>query len=301
MQIKDSHVFVKSYTEPLTKEQEYSLFEELQTTEDPIIKKKLTEKIVSHYSPIIRRAVKDLSSYKMEKEELLSEGVTALLEAAKRFDLERGFRFSTYAKWWVKGMMYSHITKNYFMVHVCTSHNRKNLFFGLRKIIAIALKNHGSFRLTGALANELAEEYSTTTTEIQMMYDMIKKPYDMFSEPIGNFDRSDGEKITKGDTIGDKNPQSEDIVIDYSVKTFQRKLITDAMEKVLTDREKRIFEQKLLLNKPEQPTLEALGKEFSISKERVRQLRNHARSKIEKEIVQVVNVMGIDPTDFYII
>ena len=73
MQAKDSHVFVKSYTEPLTKEQEQALFLELQTTQDPILKKKLTEKMVGHYSPIIRRAVKDLSSYKQPKDIIFIE------------------------------------------------------------------------------------------------------------------------------------------------------------------------------------------------------------------------------------
>jgi len=285
--------FVKSHRVLLTEEQEIALFKNWQKTKD----NKYLTKIVISYSPIILKTIKELSGYRMDPEELTSEGLVALIEAARRYDLSRGLRFSTYAKTWVKGVMYGFITKNYFLVHVCTSHTKKKLFFALRKLIAKEMKKSGNFTLTGKIATGLAEDYGTTVTEIQCMYDMFRKPHDSLSETVGKTEDTD---ITKGDTLAAKTPMVEEEIIINETIEFQKRLITDVMNKVLTPRERRIFITQKLREKGETMTLEKLGKRFKISKERVRQIRNEAHEKVEEELRNQVGHMSIDPTDLFV-
>ena len=285
--------FVKSHRVLLTEEQEIALFKNWQKTKD----NKYLTKIVISYSPIILKTIKELSGYRMDPEELTSEGLVALIEAARRYDLSRGLRFSTYAKTWVKGVMYGFITKNFFLVHVCTSHTKKKLFFALRKLIAKEMKKSGNFTLTGKIATGLAEDYGTTVTEIQCMYDMFRKPHDSLSETVGKTEDTD---ITKGDTLAAKTPMVEEETIINETIEFQKRLITDVMNKVLTPRERRIFITQKLREKGETMTLEKLGKRFKISKERVRQIRNEAHGKVEEELRNQVGHMGIDPTDLFV-
>lgn len=288
-----SRTFVKSHRVLLTEEEEIELFTNWQKTKD---QEYLTQIVVS-YSPIILKAIKELSGYRMDPEELTSEGLIALIEAAKRYELERGLRFSTYAKTWVKGVMYGFITKNYFLVHVCTSHMKKKLFFALRKLIAIEMRKNGSFSLTTEMAASLAEDYGTTITEIQCMYDMFRKPHDSLSETVGKTGDTD---ITKGDILASNIPLVEETTIINETIEFQKRIVADVMDKVLTPRERRIFISQKLREKGEVITLDKLGKRFHISKERVRQIRNEAHGKIEAELKKRIGYMGIDPIDLFV-
>lgn len=252
-------------------------------------------RIILAYGPVIRRSIKELSGYKMPEEEMLSEGLVALVEAARRYIPKRG-RFATYAKTWCKGVMWGYITKNFFLLHVCTNHTKKRLFFALRKLIATELVKHGTFKLTPDKARELAAEFKCSEHEVTQINDMFQRPYESISEPVPGLEASD---LTREDTIiGGEDAMV--LVMDADIVTFQKRLVHDAMKSVLTDREKRIFTvQKLAEEKEDSITLEALAREYGCSKERVRQLRNAAEKKVTKEIRRVVGIANIDSEDLF--
>ena len=88
---------------------------------------------------------------------------------------------------------------------------------------------------------------------------------------------------------------------EISTIKFQRRIITEAMDKVLTDREKRIFVAQILAgDKEEQMTLDELGAEFGVSKERVRQLRISASRKVEAEVIRIAENDDLDPRDMFL-
>jgi len=293
----DAKIFVKQYRTLLSADEERELFEKWRETGD---NETYLTKIVIHYGPIIWRAIKELSGYQMPTDEMLSEGMVALIEAAERFDLGAGVRFATYAKVCVKGMMQGYITKNYFLMHVCTNHTKKRLFYALRKRIAIEMMRTGQFKLTTKVAQELAEEHKVSITEVQQMYDMFQRPHESLNDPITN---PDDDSLTREDTIAELNTDSGSmaVVIDDDVVTFQKTIVNEAMKNVLTDRERRIFISQVLTEKEDgQQTLETLGNELEISKERVRQLRNKASDKVYKEVHRIADEMGIDPTDLFV-
>ena len=296
----NANQFVKSFVEPLTREEEQDLFVWLKAAKsvnDRVRVDWYLTKIAVSFSPIVKSAAKELSGYQMEEEDLISEGLVALMEAANRFDLLRKLRFSTYAKWWVKGVMYTYIVKNYFLVHVCTNHTKKKLFFALRKMLRAELNDTGSFVMTQARAGRIADELGATTLEVMQVYHMFKHPYDSLSAPIGS-DSEDGS-LTKGDTIESFDAPVEEVVLDDKITTFQHGLVMTAMEQVLDDREKSVINSRVLSDQDEVRTLEQLGQQWSVSKERIRQIEASAMKKLRNEVFKVSDIQGLDSSDLF--
>jgi len=253
--------------------------------------------IVQSFSPIIVRCIKELSSYHADPQELNSEGLIALVEAARNFDMERGIRFSTYAKKWVRGIMLGFITKNYFMVNVCTSHNKKKLFFSIRKMIAEKLTKDGHFELSNALAKDLADSHNIDEKIVYSMYDMIRKPYVSLSDhPIFGYDGDSDSTVES--YIPDEDPDVAEIISALSGIEFQERIINDALQ-VLDDRERKIFKSQILCTSDDKLILQTLGEEYNITRERVRQIRDKAMMKVRKRILQNSTDQGFGPSDIF--
>ena len=272
--------FIQNYRVLLTEQEENDLFDLWEVTKSD----EVLLQIVQAYSPIIQRCVREVSGYKANPEDLRSEGVVAIIEAAKRFDRTRG-RFSTYAKRCVKGIMLGYITKNYFPVNVCTSHGKKKLFYAIRKMVAITLVKKGKFDMTRDIALNLSEEYGVEEKIVFSLYDMIRRPFISLSDRIGSegfdSDHTVEEHMASLDSDVDRSAELSDIAV-------HRKIITNAMDQVLDTRERRIFTSQVLIHREDRIILERLCEEFNISKERVRQLRNSAYDKVRAAIIEAV-------------
>ncbi len=268
--------FIQNYRVLLTEQEENDLFDLWVETKS----KTVLLQIVQAYSPIIQRCVREVSGYKANPEDLRSEGVVALIDAVSRFDRTRG-RFSNYAKRCVKGIMLGYITKNYFPVNVCTSHGKKKLFYAIRKMVAIALVNKGKFDMTREIALKLSDDHGVDEKIVFSLYDMIRRPFISLSENVGSYEFDTNvtieEHLTNGDDV--------DIAAEVTDMAIHRKIITNAMDQVLDDRERRIFTSQVLVHRKDRIILEHLGQEFDISKERVRQLRNTAYEKVKDAII----------------
>jgi RNA polymerase sigma-32 factor len=88
--------------------------------------------VTSHLRLVVKIAV-GYRGYGLPISELISEGNVGLMQAAKRFDPEQGFRFATYAMWWVKAAIHEYILRSWSLVKMGTTANQKKLFFNLRK------------------------------------------------------------------------------------------------------------------------------------------------------------------------
>ncbi len=285
--------FVETHRILLTREEEEALFNRWYVAKGRH-KDALLAQIVRSYSPIIRATIREFSGYHADPEELISEGLIALVQAAKRYDMESGFRFSTFAKSWVRGVMLGYITKNYFPVNLCTSHNKKKLFFAIRRLIAANLRECGSFEMSQALAEELSAEYDVKIRDVYAIYEMIRKPPVSLSDPIHN-DESDG--LTRGDHIECRKPTAEETLIDECRHTFHRTIIDEVINTVLDDRERSIFEMQVLAPKEDSLTLEQLGEKWNVSRERIRQIRDKANDKVHEAVIERVKEMGMESTD----
>src|SRR5437868_35148 len=88
--------------------------------------------VTSHLRLVVKIAV-GYRGYGLPITELISEGNIGLMQAVKRFDPEKGFRFSTYAIWWIKAAIHEYILRSWSLVRMGTTANQKKLFFNLRK------------------------------------------------------------------------------------------------------------------------------------------------------------------------
>lgn len=320
----DAKSFVKSYLPLLTAEEERNLFESWWATnpegfaafmdaENKDVRKftggnddLYLTRIIKAYSPAIRRSMKELSNHRIEDEELLSEGLIALAEAARRFaPSEHGdVRFAAYAKVCVKGMMQGYVMRNFFMVQFCTNHNKKRLFYSMRKLIAIELQSKGTFHMTDEVISALAEDHSLDETDVTMMFQMFQKPYESMDSIVGFSGASSSggnttsDCATLGETLEDDGPDAEEAIMVDSEVQFHKSLVSEAM-RVLTFREKTVFVAQILMDKENQRTLDDLGVEFSVSKERIRQVRIEAMDKMDHELHRLASEKGIIVSDLF--
>ena len=88
--------------------------------------------VISHLR-LVAKIARGYCGYGLPIADLISEGHVGLLQAVERFEPERGFRFSTYAVWWIKSAIQEYILRSWSLVKMGTTANHRKLFFNLRK------------------------------------------------------------------------------------------------------------------------------------------------------------------------
>lgn len=279
----------------LTREEEEELFERLRICKengDHRGTDRVLQKIVTQFTPLASKLVRKMAGYDLDRDDLMSESLLALSSAAHRFDPSKGFRFATYAQSWIRGMLFSYVTKNYFMPSVCTNSKTKRLFFSLRRYASRHIKEHGEFILTDDLKEQISNDLDVPIEEIERMNNVMRQPYESLNVRIGDED-SDS---SKQDMIPSEDSTPEEFTTETSEYRFHAKLINTALSR-LTEREREIIKGQVLTDKEDNHTLGILGDRFGISRERVRQIRNSAMKKVEKSIRSQIAQSGSQLSD----
>lgn len=299
--IANNHKFVPLFGSKqqtfLTSEEEEALFRAYKNELDEKKKKRMLDRIIRVYQPIVRKAVKSLAGYGCEAEDLEQEGNLGLVQAAGRYDLSLGWRFSTFAMPWVSGKMKQFITQNKFLINVCTSHKKKRLFFQLRKMIGIELHRTGAIDMTQEIAEKMAIEFDVSVQDVHNINNLFRSPTLSLNDIVDGGKEKDNVPTTHMDLLEDIRPTPEETLQSIELSDFHKKIVHEAIIRVLNPRESRIFQMQVLSDKSSEQTLENLAHEFSISKERVRQIRNTAMEKIKREIRRETRKMVVE--DFF--
>ena len=116
-------------------------FPMLQADEECLLAKRWREngdrnaahKLVTSHLRLAAKLAMGYRGYGLPVSELISEGNIGLMQASKRFDPDKGFRFATYAMWWIKAAIQEYILRSWSVVKIGTTANQKKLFFNLRK------------------------------------------------------------------------------------------------------------------------------------------------------------------------
>jgi len=256
----------------LTFEEEQKYGERFQKTGDKEAAKML---IQSHLRLVVKIATK-FRNYGLPIVDLVSEGNVGLIQAVKKFDPSKGFRFSTYAMWWIKAYIQEYILRSWSMVKIGTTAAQKKLFFNLRKI-----KKRIDANETGNLMPEdierIAHDLNVSQKEVVDMNARLQHSDGSLNQVIGD----EGDGVEVGDKLASPIISQEQMVIDSQEKSQQVTLLKQALLQ-LNEREKDIILKRQLSENP--PTLDDLSKIYKISKERVRQVESSALDKIKKFI-----------------
>lgn len=282
-----------------TQEEEIELFRRWRETGD----RRIQQKIILNYTPIVHRIVRLMSGYtstngsRIEKEDLTSEGTMGLCDAANRYDLNLGFRFSTYAQSWIRGVIYAYIARNYFLVNSMSSGTRKKMFFRLRTMLYQHKESMGSFDITEEIAELFAKEFDTTVSEVYEMLNLFGNAAQSLSETVGRGRQDEEGGLTRGEAIADPN-NDNDRFEEADQQKFRRAIIEKATYK-LRPREKDIYLSQMLAEKDAPTKLDTLGQKYGISRERVRQLREKSKVKVEQELHRMIKENEITHADLF--
>ncbi|MCT2539214.1 RNA polymerase factor sigma-32 [Sedimentimonas flavescens] len=212
--------------------------------------------------------------------DLIQEASLGLMKAADKFDPDRGVRFSTYAVWWIKASIQEFVMRNWSMVRTGSTSSQKALFFNLRRVQAQVEReaDAGGVSLDGAqMRLRVAELIGVPLADVEMMEGRLAGADFSLNTPQS----SDEEGREWVDALEDETASPEADVVDSHDGALMRGWLGEAMDR-LTDRERYIVTERRLIEEPR--TLESLGQELGLSKERVRQLEAQAFGKMRKSL-----------------
>mgnify|MGYP002678841698 FL=1 len=220
--------------------------------------------------------------YGLPVEDLISEANIGLMQAVKKFEPEKGNRLSTYAVWWIKAAINEFILRSWSLVRIGTVAAQKRLFYNLRKIKA-RLGLYGDSALDADSVKEISQNLNVSEDDVVAMDNRLSGDVSL-NTPV----YTDGY-AEKQDFLSN-NASIEDSVADKQESDLRLHLLAQAMDK-LNDRERIIVRARRLQDDP--TTLDSLGEQLGISRERVRQIETRAIEKMTRFIQNKEKPAGV--------
>jgi RNA polymerase sigma-32 factor len=227
--------------------------------------------LVRAYTRLVIAAATRFRNYGLPIGDLVQEGTIGLMQATARFDPDRDVRFSTYAAWWIRSAMQDYVLRNWSIVRTGTTAAQKSLFFNLRRLRARIEETSGeAFGEDGR--RQIAATLKVDITEVETMEQRLSANDQSLNAPL-----SEGGDENWQDFLADSRPTPEEAVISLRDDRRRSAWLAEALDE-LSPRERRIIRERRL--REVSATLEELGRELGVSKERVRQLESRALLKL---------------------
>ena len=211
----------------------------------------------------------DYSGYGVSMSDLVSEGNIGLMKAVERFDPEKGGKLSTYAAWWIKQSIKRSL-----------ANQSKTIRLPVHMVDKIARMRRIASMLTEALGREpsdeeLATELGLPRQKVAMLKQAALRPTSL-DAPV-----NEGEATEYGDIIGDEAASNPlDRLADQDLQDQLGDLLA-----ILDERERRIIDGRFGLNGLKPMLLEDVGREFGVSRERIRQIQNSALTQMRRALM----------------
>lgn len=205
-------------------------------------------------------------AYGLKLLDLIQEGNIGLMKAVKKFDPERSNRLISYAVWWIRAYIHNFIINSWSMVKIGTTQARRKLFFKLKQTQELLQRN------TEELSDEaVAAHLHVNVAEVREMSARLSGDQSLDVELV------EGEGQTWLDRLPSTDSDQEHLLIEHQETQNRTKTITQAL-KNLDKREQEIIHSRILTDTP--ATLQHLADQFSISRERVRQIEKRALQRL---------------------
>ncbi len=260
----------------LEKEQELDLARRWRNDKD----EKALHQLVSAYTRLVVSIANKFRFYGLPQGDLIQEGNIGLMTAANKFEPERDLRFSTYASWWIKSSIQDFVLRNWSIVRTGTTAAHKSLFFNFRRLRAQIEGDEGKEGLNDDDRQSIADELNIRVEDVTHMEGRLSGVDSSLNATISD----DEGSMQWQDTLSADTPTPEDIVMSMRDAQTRSDWLNEALQ-TLPAREQTIIEQRHL--NEDVVTLEELGKELGISKERVRQLEQRAMGQLKTAIYDV--------------
>jgi RNA polymerase sigma-32 factor len=229
----------------------------------------------SHLRLVVKIA-RGFGGYRMPLADLVAEGNVGLMQALAKFDPERGFRFATYAIWWIQAAIKEYVMHNRSLVKMGTTGEQKKLFFKLRRLKS-QLGELGEGDLAPHTVTRIAEDLAVSENEVVEMNRRLAALDQSLSAPLGH----DGETEWQ-DMLAAEGPDQESVAVEANELAWRRSLLVEGLE-TLDQRERHILKRRRLGD--EAMTLADLGHIYGVSRERIRQIEVRAFGKLQKAML----------------
>ena len=237
-------------------------------------------RLITAYMRLAISMASKFRRYGAPMNDLIQEAGLGLMKAADKFDPDRGVRFSTYAVWWIKASIQDYVMRNWSMVRTGSTSSQKSLFFNMRRVQARLEREAqaaGENLDRHQLRQMIATEVGVPLHDVEMMEGRLSGSD--FSLNATQSSEDEGREWI--DALEDDGAQAAETVEHRHDTDTLREWLLCALN-ALNERERFIVRERKLRDAPR--TLESLGQELKLSKERVRQLEAAAFAKMRKSL-----------------
>ena len=251
----------------LTQDEEFQLAVKYRKYDDIEAAQKL---ITSNLRFVVKIAF-EYKSYGVKIQDLIQEGNIGLMMAVKKFNPYKGYRFISYAIWWIRAYMQNFIIKTWSLVKIGTTQAQKKLFYKIGKVRK-ALEADGE--------NEKRYELLARDLDVAKK-DIIEMEQRMSSRDLSldtPFD--EGKELTHLELLREESPNQEEAIAQEEEKKIREREVQNAMKR-LNEKEVYVIKSRIMAEEP--LTLQQIGDHLKLSRERVRQIESEALKKLKRE------------------
>jgi RNA polymerase sigma-32 factor len=258
----------------LTPEEEFQLAERVYKYKDI----KAAQKLVTSNLRFVVKVAFEYKSYGVKLLDLIQEGNIGLMMAVKKFDPYKGYRFISYAIWWIKAYMQNYIIKTWSLVKIGTTQAQKKLFYKIGKVRKALESNRENEKRYELLANDLdvAKE------------DIIEMEQRMSSRDLSldtPFDED--HELTPLGLLREESSNQEEVLAQEQERRIRERQVQNAMKR-LNEKEVYVIKNRIMADEP--LTLQEIGSHLKLSRERVRQIESEALKKLKKEFSTIIDL-----------
>jgi RNA polymerase sigma-32 factor len=251
----------------LTPEEEFQLAEKVHRYNDI----NAAQKLVTSNLRFVVKVVFEYKSYGVKLLDLIQEGNIGLMMAVKKFDPYKGYRFISYAIWWIRAYIQNFIIKTWSLVKIGTTQAQKKLFYKIGKVRKALESNQENEKRYELLAHDLdvAKE------------DIIEMEQRMSSRDLSldtPFDET--HELTPLELLQEESTNQEETLAQEEERTIRERQVQIAMKR-LNEKEVYVIKNRIMADDP--LTLQEIGSHLKLSRERVRQIESEALKKLKKE------------------
>lgn len=257
----------------LTAQEEYEYAKNWVKNQDKVA----AEKLVASHLRLVVSVAYDFKNYGIPVGDLIASGNMGLMQALQKFDPDKGFRFSTYAMFWIRAEIYETILNNWSIVKIGTSANQKRVFFNLaRAKRALGIMDNN---LSDDQTKQIAEYLDVPENDVRRMSTRVTARDVSLNAPA----HSDNETRDVLANMPDEKTNIQESIEQMEFRRRGYELLQRHLAE-LPERDREILRARRL-SEPV-ATLESLSQKYGISRERVRQIEERAFNKLRAAILQ---------------